>query len=192
MIKNTIIGLVILTGLMIIQTSCSSKQRTDSQEQIIKYYYNGLSTGNFKLISKCISDSILIIEKGYILTNNRNDYYQHIQWDSVFKPKYNLIDLKKDSDFYVAIVSKICKRIEFLQDTVITFKEKIEFKNNQIDKMQLLDYLLLDFEKWQQRTESLIAWIDKNHPEISGFNTDMTLKGAQNYLKAVDLYKNKK
>ena len=192
MIKKILIGLVILTGFMTIPISCNTKQQTNSQEQLIKDYYNGLTTGDFKLISKCISDSILIIEKSYVLTNNRNDYYRHTQWDSVFKPKYNLIDLKKDSDSYVALVSKICKRIEFLQDTVITFKEKLEIKNNQIVKMQLLDYILLDFEKWQQRTESLIAWIDNNHPELSGFNTDLTLKGAQNYLKAVDLYKNKK
>jgi hypothetical protein len=189
MIKRTIIRLVILTGLLIVMISCSSKQRSSYEDQIIRKYYNGLSSGNFNLISECISDSILIIEKEYLLTNNRKDYYRHTQWDSVFKPDYHLIDLKKEGNSYIAIVSKICQRIEFLQDTVITFKEKIDIKNNQIVKMELLDYLLLDFEKWQQRTESLIAWIDKNHPELSGFNNDLTLKGAQKYLKAVDLYK---
>ena len=50
----------------------------------------------------------------------------------------------------------------------------------------------MDLEKWIPRRDSLSTWVDRNHPEIKGFVNDMTPFGAQNYLKAIDLFRNKK
>lgn len=191
MIKKINFTGIVLIGLIITMISCNSKKSTDSKDQIIKDYYSGCNSGNFNMISECISDSIMTTEMEYILTRNRNELYKQFQWDSVFQPKYNLIDLENDSNSYVATISKICKRIDFLQDTVITFTVKIDFKDDKIIKMQLTDYVLLDFIKWQQRTETLISWINQNYPELSGFNNDLTKSGAQKFLKAVDLYRDK-
>jgi hypothetical protein len=186
------INLLVILGLILTLISCNSTHKSLTHEQIVKDYFYALNTGDFSIISNCISDSIMTTEKEYILTYNQKELYQQFQWDSVFKPKYELTDLKMDSTSVKATVSKICARIVFLQDSAMIYKVQIDFKDNQITKVQTTEYVFLDFAKWQPRRDTLTSWIDKNYPELSGFVYDLTLKGAQNYLTAIDLYKNEK
>jgi hypothetical protein len=181
-----------LTVILISLTdSCNTKQNI-SREQMVNDYYYGLNTGDFNLISNCISDSIITAEMDYILTQNKQDLYKQFQWDSVFKPNYSLIDLTNDSSGILVTVAKICKRIEFLQDTALVYKAKIDFSGNKIIKISITDYVYMNLKKWGPTRDSLSAWIDKYHPELAGFVNDMTLNGAQNYLTAIDLYENEK
>jgi len=184
--------LLVILGLIITLISCNLARKNLTNEQIVENYFCGLNAGDFNMISNCISDSIITTEKEYILTHSRKKFYQQFQWDSVFRPKYELTDLKMDSNSVKATVSKICKRIEFLQDSAMIYKVLIDFKDSQITKIQTTEYVFLDFAKWQPRRDTLTSWIDKNYSELSGFVNDLTLKGAQNYLTAIDLYKNKK
>ena len=184
--------LLIIFGLILTSISCNSTRKCLTQEQKVENYFCGLNTGDFSMISDCISDSIKTTEKEYILTNNRKELYQQFQWDSVFRPKYELTDLKMDSNSVKATVSKICERIEFLQDSAMIYKVQIDFNDNQIIKIQTTEYVFLDFAKWQPRRDTITSWIDKNYPELSGFVNDLTLKGAQKFLTAIDLYKNEK
>lgn len=165
--------------------SCTQKRH----EQVIQKYYSGFNTGNFDGVIGCITDSMVVGEMEYQISQGKKELYQMFQWDSVFQPKYKILEIKKDSNAYVATLWKNCRRIDFLQDTAITFKVKIDFIGNRISGIRLTEYIGLNFDKWQYRTEALIAWVDQNHPELSGFNNDLTLTGAQNYLKAVDLWK---
>lgn len=182
----------IILGLIFMLISCDSIQKKLTYEQMVENYFFGLNTGDFNLFSNCISDSVLTTEMECVLTQNRNQFYQQFQWDSVFRPKYKLTDLRRNDDSVKAIVSKKCKRIEFLQDSALTYKILIVFKEKQIKSIQITEYVFMDFAKWQPRRDTLLAWIDKKHPELSGFSNDLTLKGAQNYMKAIDLYRNEK
>jgi len=46
-----------------------------------------------------------------------------------------------------------------------------------------------DFKLWNLTKNEMVTWIKKNHPELDGFIYDQTKTGAQNYLKAIALYK---
>lgn len=171
--------------------SCSIQQH-DSQKKIVTDYIQGLNNGEFNLISKCVSDSVVTTEMNFVLTKNKQELYSHFQWDSVFQPKYNLIGYKTDNAGLICTVGKTCKRIEFLQDTSMVYKTRFEFEGNKIVKISLIDYVYLNTLTWQPRRDSLVAWIDKYHPELSGFVYDLTPSGAQKYLTAIDLYKKEK
>jgi hypothetical protein len=183
----TKISFLFITLSFAFLSSCQPDSR-----QIIKDYYAGLNASNFEQITNCISDSLVTSEMEYVLTRNRSELYNQFQWDSVFQAHYEIMDIKQDSDAYEVTLSKNCKQIHFLQDTSITYKVRIDLMNSRISKIQLTHYMDLNFEKWQYRTESLIAWVDQNHPELSGFNNDLTKTGAQNYVMAVDLWKKSK
>jgi hypothetical protein len=142
----------------------------------------------FSNVLKCVDDSILISEFDYILANSINDLRTNFQWDSVFNPHYEIVELTIIDKNMEALISKTCRRIRFLHDSAIVYKVNIDFENDKIKKMKTFDYKVFNFEKWQARRDTLVSWIDKNHPEISGFLTNQTLKGAQNYLEAIDLY----
>lgn len=190
--KQTKFVYIIFTGLIISLISCNSGRNSLANKRVIKDYYTSLNKADFKLASKYIADSINSTEMGYILASNREELYRNFQWDSVFIPNYKLTEIVCDSASAVATVSKFCKRIEFLHDSALVFKVRFDFKNNQISKMQLTDYISSDFNKWQFRRDTLVAWIDRYHPELSGFINDLTIKGAQNYFKAIELFNNEK
>lgn len=49
-----------------------------------------------------------------------------------------------------------------------------------------------DWNIWQMERDSLVKWVSINHPELDGFIHDLTMNGAINYLKAIELYENSK
>jgi len=51
-----------------------------------------------------------------------------------------------------------------------------------------VEHITLDKETCEKNTESLVSWIKIHHPELDGFVNNQTLDGAQDYLKAIELY----
>ncbi len=52
----------------------------------------------------------------------------------------------------------------------------------------------MDFNEgtWERNKNELLSWIDENHSELNGFIYDQTESGGMKFLKAIELYKNKK
>ncbi len=133
--------------LLLLLISCTKSTLT--HEQIITNYYDGLNTANFQNITKLLSDSLITVEGKYSLTSNKKEYYKLFRWDSVFCPSYKILDLKKTDNSIEINVSKICKRIAFLQDSALITKVNFEFENDQISKINTTDYLSLNYTTWE-------------------------------------------
>ncbi|WP_299219465.1 hypothetical protein [uncultured Aquimarina sp.] len=186
MIKlKTLLSFVILCAFFFSLGSCSRKNHNT---QLVQNYYNQLNQSNYLELSKLIGDSITISEGDYNMNYSKDDYYKHFQWDSVFSPKYELLEVKEIDKKVVIRVSKICTRIKFLNEKTIISKEVIEIKNQKISKIKNIE-MDSDFKLWNSKKSEMVTWIKKNHPELDGFMYDQTKTGAQNYLKAMALFK---
>ena len=190
MIKS-IKGIILIFTLAVFIFSCTNntyKQR----EKTIYNYFLGLNSGDFNLISESVTDSITTSEMSFILTKNKQELYVHYKWDSVFNPKYKILEISADSNKFNCTIEKICERIKFLQDTSTIFKTDIEFDDGKIARHSITEYIKFDTETWESRRDSLVAWIDRNHPELTGFVFDLSPEGAQRYKKAMNLYRKNK
>lgn len=173
----------------LLQFNCKSSSDILNPEKIVADYIHGLNESNFEYIKPLISDSLTTMEGGFVLTKNSKEYYTHFQWDSVFSPKYIIVESKRISDNSVDVtLSKKCERIKYLHDTATVYRAKIDFANNNIIKIDNFELVVFDTLKWESRRDTLVAWIKINHPELDGYIYDQTPNGAQNYLKAIKLY----
>lgn len=95
----------------------------------------------------------------------------------------------KYTDSTVDVTQSISsKRFEFLGNNPLITKKRICFENNKITQIETLAYQNVDWKVWTEKRDSLVKWIDSNHKELSGFIYDLTQKGAEDYLKAIELY----
>ena len=185
-IRYTLLILMAVTLL-----GCNNSSESLSNEEVIQKYFEGYSNGNFEEMAKLIADTIKTIDVDFVLSKSRTELYNIFQWDSVFSPKYKVLEINPSDSATEATIWKTCKRIKFLHDTAIVCKYEFEFTDNKISKITTTDYVLFDFKKWQSRRDTLEKWINSNHEELKGYITDQSLKGAQNYVKAIDFYTNK-
>ncbi|WP_299256061.1 hypothetical protein [uncultured Aquimarina sp.] len=186
MIKlKTLASFTILFMCIFSFSSCTKKNHNT---ELVQNYYDQLNHSNYTELSKFVGDSITISEADYNTNYSKNDYYKFFQWDSVFSPKYEILEIKEIDNKMEIRVSKICTRIKFLNEKPIISKEVIEIKNQKISKIKNIE-MDSDFKLWNTTKNEMVTWIKKNHPQLDGFIYDQTKTGAQNYVKAMDLYK---
>jgi len=170
----------------VILISCKSRQ---DDARIIEKFYEGFNLGNYTLLSEIISDTVEMTEMEYVLAANKQEVYRFFQWDSVFEPTYKILDIVQNHSGCMVKVSKTCKRIEFLHDSVIIYMVNFEIDNNAVSRVSIVDYIQMNFEKWMSQRDALIEWIRLNHSELAGFENNITSKGARDFLSAIDLYR---
>ncbi len=180
---------VLYTIVLLFICSCVIKE-TKKQEQVINYY-KGFENSNYKQLKKTISDSLIITEGDYITSFTSESFYEQFKWDSIFKPVYNLLKLENEDEHIIATVSVRSIRFDFLKNNPLTCRHKFYFKSGKIKRIENLECLDANWGIWEKERDSLVKWIKINHPKLDGFIHDLSQKGAVDYVKAIDLYKNR-
>jgi hypothetical protein len=183
---------LIFTGLSLFFVSCQSEEKQADHLQIIKDYYLELNNSNLNKASTLIHDSIIVSELQFTQARTKDEWFTQFKWDSVFNPTYKILEMKEVDGKVEVIVSKECERIRFLHDSPTNYKVRYAFLDGKIKNDDTYEFLVFDFEKWGSRRDSLVAWIDINHPELNGFIYDQTIEGGKKYLKAIGFYENEK
>ncbi len=184
--KNTIPILFLLCFLV----GCNHQEPT-RQETITKYY-NARDAANYDVLKTTINDSITIIAGDYIMPYNHDSFYEQFRWDSVFRSSYKIVELEENNNQIIVTVAQNNLRNEFLKNNPLIYKQKISFTSGKISKLEELESIGTDWNVWNKERDSLVRWIERNHPELDGFIDDMTMNGSMNYLSAIKLYKNRK
>ena len=180
--KNIFILLVTI-GLL---TSCDYQKL--GHKETVKQYYNAFDSGNFDELNAVINDSITIVSGEFTTSYDYDSFHKFFKWDSIFKPSYEIIDLKeKNNDIFATIAQKNIRN-EFLKNNPLKFKVKITFEADKISKIEELEYIDVNWNIWAQKRDSLETWVELNHQTLDGYVNDMTMKGAINYTKAIELY----
>ena len=99
--------------------------------------------------------------------------------------------MEQQNGIVKAKILKIDKRIFFLQEEPIITHQVLRFQK---DKIISIDIHFVNFNDaiWGKNKNGLLSWIDAYHPELNGFIHDQTETGGLKYLKAIELYKNRK
>lgn len=180
---------LLFLSILCLIASCTG-DNIDKATQI-KRYYEGFNNSDFNQIKGTIADSLIITEGDYVMEFDKQSYYGQFKWDSVFQPTYKVISIQYQNGEFIANVAVESLRFEFLQNNPLTCEHRFSFIADKISKIDNLDCKETNWEVWQKERDSLVNWIKENHSELDGFVHDLSMKGAQNYLKAIELYRNK-
>jgi PBP1b-binding outer membrane lipoprotein LpoB len=181
---------LILFFLTTLLTGCATQRPTPGE--LVTEYYEAFNFSDYSRITTVIADSITIVEGEYVMPYSQESFYEQFKWDSVFQPTYEILEVENQNNQIIATVVSSSKRYRFLKNDPLTCQFRISFNSNKITKLEAIDFLDTDWEVWQTERDSLVNWTSRNHPELDGFIHDLTMKGAINYLKAIELYENRK
>ncbi len=190
MSKITFLLLFITIGII----SCKNPEKEIDKLEIAKRYYEVLDKSNILGIENLLTDSLLTKETEYDYEQifSKKEYVEWLEWDSVFSPTYIILEIGQERGTVKAKISKTDKRISFLHKEPIVTEQVIHFDKNRINRIETTKYVLFNDSIFVKNRDGLVNWINKNHPELNGFIHDQTKSGGMNYLKAIELYENKK
>lgn len=169
--------------------SCKSKVQESDKKQLIKAYYASLNNFELKEIPDYYFDSIRMIENDYLYLASKDSFYLKLQWDSVFRPKYQILEIEEIENDLIVKVSKSDPRILFLNEEPNVYRERFTFKDELIFSSEIKGFIVFNWDLWDNNRSKLVNWIKENHPDLDGFLYDQTKQGGVNYLKAINLYK---
>ncbi|NJB36628.1 hypothetical protein [Croceivirga sp. JEA036] len=169
--------------------ACSNKNADN--KAMVKAYYDGFLKGDYGLVKQVMADEFISVEGDFTTRYTPETYHELFKWDSVFKPAYHIKEIKTMQNEVVATVSVSSDKFQFLKNNPLVFKHKFSFKNGKIARSEYIEFIGTDWDAWEAQKQALLIWIAKEHPELDGFMYDLTEKGAINYNRAMDLYKNR-
>ncbi len=161
-----------------------------SNDEIVINYYSSLNEGSFDLVRDYTADSLYFIEGNQTLEHSRESFYQYFQWDSVFQPKYQVLSMNTGNDIIKVRLKTNSNRLKFLENDPLITEQQVHISDQKITKIEFTNYENVDWDRWSAKRDSLISWIKVHHPEHPEFIYDLTKTGAENYLKAIDLFQN--
>ncbi|RED43954.1 hypothetical protein DFQ10_104145 [Winogradskyella eximia] len=188
---NKIILLLVVTVTLL---GCKTSEKEVDKLELAKRYYKFLDSSDTSSMLTLLGDSIVIRESedNYEERFSKKGYINWLEWDAIFEPTYKIIEIEQDSEMVKAKISKIDKRLFFLHEEPMVWNEIIQFDNNKITRVERVKYEVFDISRFVKNREVLVHWVDKNHPELNGFLEAQTKSVAMKYLKALELFQNKK
>tara|TARA_R110001583_G_scaffold193907_1_gene363643 strand:- start:554 stop:1114 length:561 start_codon:yes stop_codon:yes gene_type:complete len=185
--NKTIVLLLLIIGFI----SCKNSEKEIDRVEIAKQYFKVLDNSDYSKMSDWFADSLTTIEGEYKQTYSKSDYLEFLKWDSVFDPDYEILEIEQKNGIVKARISKMDKRISFLHEEPFITNQTIKFQNGKIISVET-EYVDFNVAIWERNRNGLLGWIDENHPELNGFINDQTESGGMKFLKAIELYKNRK
>ena len=180
---------LLLLSILVLGIRCSKKTSTEAEQ--ITAYYEGFKNSDYSQVKRTLSDSLISVAGDYTMPYSRESFYEKFKWDSVFKPQYKLVSIDEEGEHPIATVTVNSHKLEFLQNNPMTCRYAVYFKDGKIASIVDLDCPTANWEIWGKQVDALVGWIAMNHPELDGFINDLTMQGAINYMKAIELYKNR-
>ncbi len=151
-------------------------------------FYQGLNQSDFNTIQSLISDTLIIGEMDWIMKYSKTDYHDWFSWDSVFNPSYVVKDLETTDSNLIFSVTKFCKRIDFLHGDSLKYISTAKIVDGKIREIKTISYQNMDYTKWQDSRDSLMSWINLNHPDLENFMDKQDAEFGKEYKKAISLY----
>lgn len=174
--------------------SCKNSEKEIDKLKIAEKYYKILDNSDVSEIEPLLTDSLLTkeTEYNYEQTFSKKEYIEWLKWDSLFQPKYKILEIGKENGAVKARISKMDKRISFLHKKPIVTEQIIRFDKDKITSVETTKYIVFNDSVFVRNRDRFLKWIDDNHPEINGFIFDQTKTGGMKYLKAIELYEKEK
>lgn len=95
----------------------------------------------------------------------------------------SVLTLENQDKQLVATFAVRSLRFEFLKNNPLTCIHKFHFKPGKIIKIENLDCTDAYWERGQKERDSLVHWVQVNHPELNGFINDLSRQGAVDDIK---------
>ncbi|ARN76991.1 hypothetical protein BST97_02685 [Nonlabens spongiae] len=149
-----------------------------------------MNEGNFDQVRRYVADSLHFIEGNQTVKLSRDTYYDYFQWDSVFNPRYKVLNIKSVDDLVEIRLETTSDRLKFLENNPLVTEQQIHLIDQKISKIDFTSYGDVDWNHWSAKRDSLISWMKVHHPEHPEFIYDLTKTGAENYIKAIALFHN--
>ncbi|MCL6267244.1 hypothetical protein [Flagellimonas myxillae] len=174
--------------LAILIGSCKEEQKEVGKVEMVKSYIDALNESNYNAVVSMFADSIRLNELVYKSTFSKEQYGNLFQWDSVFKPRYKILEIQLKEGVVEMRVSKQCKRIHFLNGEPIITREQVKFDANNIHSIDIVEYVVFNDSLWTKNRAELVSWTSNNHPELDNFLFDQSLEGGVKFKEAIDRY----
>lgn len=187
--KPLLLSFLLLMGFV----SCKNTETKIDKLEIATNYYAALDSSDATAIAHLLTDSLVTKETQYDYkqTFSQKEYMEWVQWDGIFDPTYEVLYIEQEGDLVKARISKMDKRIAFLHQEPIVTNQTIRFENDKISSVETTAYVFFNDATFVKNRDALLSWIAVNHPEMNEFINNQTTVGGKNYLKAIELYKNK-
>lgn len=189
---NKIIILVLLLAFGLV--SCKNSEKEITPLEIAKQYYEVLDNSDDSGIVTLLTDSLLTKETEYNYEQifSLQEYIEWLKWDAVFEPTYKILQIEQEGETIKAKVSKTDKRISFLHEEPIVTNQVIRFDNSKIISIETTEYVIFNDSIFAKNRNAFVNWVNENHSDLNGFIHDQTKTGGMKYLKAIELYQNRK
>lgn len=191
MITSRLTNIIITVLFLGMLWGCGPSSKKVDKKTLVREYYQALNNSDYVKVIGFFQDSIRFNEMSYKRTFSKSEYHQLFAWDSVFHPKYEILELEEKGDELHLLVSKECERINFLHEGPFFTNEVFKIEGDAIHQIDVVEYVDFKDSLWAAKRENLVSWIAEHYPELDGFIHDQTKEGGIKFKKAIDLFKNK-